>query len=92
MSRIGAREGRLHQLPADAAALVSGNDKVDRTKPPGMGSEDFSFMMEKVPGAYIQVGNGESAQLHNPAYNFNDECTPYGSALYATIVEEKLKA
>ena len=77
---------------ADAAALVSGNDKVDRAKPPGMGSEDFSFMMEKVPGAYIQVGNGDSAQLHNPAYNFNDECTPYGSALYATIVEQKLKA
>jgi metal-dependent amidase/aminoacylase/carboxypeptidase family protein len=48
--------------------------------------------MEKVPGAYIQVGNGESAQLHNPAYNFNDEVTPYGSALYATIVERKLAA
>ncbi len=75
---------------ADAAAAVSGNDKVDRAKPPGMGSEDFSFMMEKVPGAYIQVGNGDSAQLHNPAYNFNDECTPYGSALYASIVEQKL--
>jgi hippurate hydrolase len=77
---------------ADAAAAVVGNDKVDRAKPPGMGSEDFSFMMEKVPGAYIQVGNGESAQLHNPAYNFNDECTPFGSALYASIVEQKLKA
>ncbi len=75
---------------ADAAAAVSGDDKVDRAKPPGMGSEDFSFMMEKVPGAYIQVGNGESAQLHNPAYNFNDDCTPYGSALYASIVEQKL--
>jgi len=75
---------------ADAAAAVVGGDKVDRAKPPGMGSEDFSFMMEKVPGAYIQVGNGESAQLHNPAYNFNDECTPFGSALYASIVEQKL--
>ena len=74
----------------DAAAAVVGDAKVDRAKPPGMGSEDFSFMMEKVPGAYIQVGNGESAQLHNPAYNFNDECTPYGSALYASIVEQKL--
>jgi len=75
---------------ADAAAAVVGDGKVDRAKPPGMGSEDFSFMMEKVAGAYIQVGNGESAQLHNPAYNFNDECTPYGSALYASIVEQKL--
>ena len=74
----------------DAAAAIVGDAKVDRAKPPGMGSEDFSFMMEKVPGAYIQVGNGESAQLHNPAYNFNDECTPFGSALYASIVEQKL--
>lgn len=75
---------------ADAAAAIVGDGLVDRAKPPGMGSEDFSFMMEKVPGAYIQVGNGDSAQLHNPAYNFNDDCTPYGAALYASIVERKL--
>jgi amidohydrolase len=75
---------------ADAASALVGEAKVDRAKPPGMGSEDFSFMMEKVPGAYIQVGNGDSAQLHNPAYNFNDEATPYGAALLATIVERKL--
>jgi hippurate hydrolase len=75
---------------ADAAAALVGEGKVDRAKPPGMGSEDFSFMMEKVPGAYIQVGNGDSAQLHNPAYNFNDEATPYGAAVLATIVERKL--
>jgi hippurate hydrolase len=75
---------------ADAAAALVGEAKVDRAKPPGMGSEDFSFMMEKVPGAYIQVGNGDSAPLHNPAYNFNDEATPYGAALLATLVERKL--
>ena len=46
---------------ADAAAAVVGEANVDRAKPPSMGSEDFSFMMEKVPGAYIQVGNGDSA-------------------------------
>ncbi|MCX7383278.1 MAG: M20 family metallopeptidase [Alphaproteobacteria bacterium] len=75
---------------ADAAASMVGEEGVDRAKPPGMGSEDFSFMMEKVPGAYIQVGNGESAQLHNPAYNYNDACTPFGAALLATIAEQKL--
>ncbi|MCW3475060.1 M20 aminoacylase family protein [Limobrevibacterium gyesilva] len=75
---------------ADAAAALVGEDKVDRAKPPGMGSEDFSFMMEQVPGAYIQLGNGDSAQLHNPAYNFNDEATPYGAALLASLVERKL--
>jgi hippurate hydrolase len=80
---------RTDEIAAAAAALV-GEANVDREKPPGMGSEDFSFMMEKVSGAYIQVGNGDSAQLHNPAYNFNDACTPYGAALLATLVERKL--
>ena len=75
---------------ADAAAAVVGEASVDRAKAPSMGSEDFSFMMEKVPGAYIQVGNGDSADLHNPAYNFNDEATPYGAALLATVVERQL--
>jgi hippurate hydrolase len=75
---------------ADAAAAVVGEAHVDRAKPPGMGSEDFSFMMEKVPGAYMQVGNGDSAQLHNPAYNFNDEATPYGAALLAAVTERRL--
>jgi hippurate hydrolase len=75
---------------ADAAAALVGEANVDRHKEPSMGSEDFAFMMEKVPGSYIQVGNGDSAQLHNPAYNFNDACTPYGAALLATIAERKL--
>jgi hippurate hydrolase len=75
---------------ADAAAAIVGDANVERNKEPGMGSEDFSFMMEKVPGAYIQVGNGPCADLHNPAYNFNDECTPYGAAMFATLVERRL--
>jgi amidohydrolase len=75
---------------ADAAAAVVGEASVDRAKPPSMGSEDFSFMLEKVPGAYIQLGNGDSAELHHPAYNFNDEATPYGAALLATLVERQL--
>jgi amidohydrolase len=77
---------------ADTAAELVGEDGVDRRKPPGMGSEDFSFMMEQVPGAYIQVGNGEdSGQLHNQHYDFNDAATPYGAALFARLVERTLK-
>ena len=76
---------------ADAAAELVGDANVDRKKPPGMGSEDFSFMMEKVPGAYVNVGNGQSAGLHNPGYNFNDDATPYGAALFAQITERKLQ-
>ncbi len=77
---------------ADTAAELVGEDGVDRRKPPGMGSEDFAFMMEQVPGAYIQVGNGEdSGQLHNQHYDFNDEAAPYGAALFARLVERRLK-
>ena len=75
----------------DVAADMVGEANVDRDKPPGMGSEDFAFMMEKVPGAYINLGNGDSAALHNQQYNFNDEATPFGSALFAGVVERKLQ-
>ena len=74
----------------DAAAELTGEENVRRDGPPGMGSEDFSFMMEQVPGAHINLGNGESAALHNHKYDFNDEAIPYGVALYAAITEKKL--
>ncbi len=64
---------------------------MDRTKPPGMGSEDFSFMMERVPGAYLHVGNGEQRLGRtNRHYNFNDAAIPYGAALLARVVEREL--
>ena len=75
---------------ADAAADLVGEALVDRAKGPTMGSEDFSFMMERAPGAYILVGNGDGAPAHNERYNFNDETTPYGAALYARLVERTL--
>ncbi len=65
----------------DAAAAIVGEDNVNRNGSPGMGSEDFSFMMEAVPGAHINLGNGDSAALHNHLYDFNDEAIPYGVAL-----------
>ncbi len=76
---------------ADAAADLVGEANVDRDKPPVSASEDFSFMLEKVPGAYINLGNGEnSAPVHNPYYNFNDDALPLGAALYARLVERQL--
>jgi amidohydrolase len=77
-------------LYGDAAAELVGEANIDRLSPPGMGSEDFSFMMEIVPGAHINLGNGDSAALHNHKYDFNDEAIPYGVGLYAAIVEKKL--
>jgi hippurate hydrolase len=74
----------------DAAAELVGEENVRRDAPPGMGSEDFSFMLEQVPGAHINLGNGDSAALHNNQYDFNDETIPFGVALFAAITEKKL--
>ena len=74
----------------DAASALVGEANVRRDGPPGMGSEDFSFMMEQVPGAHINLGSGDTAALHNHLYDFNDETIPYGVALYAAITEKKL--
>jgi hippurate hydrolase len=76
---------------ADAAAALVGAQNVGRNGPAVMGSEDFSFMLEARPGAYINIGNGEdSAPVHNDRYDFNDEAIPLGAGLYATLVEQKL--
>ena len=76
---------------ADAAAEIVGEANVDRHKGPAAASEDFAFMLEKVPGAYINLGNGEtSAQVHNNRYDFNDEAIPYGATMFARLVERLL--
>ncbi|MFZ1104747.1 MAG: M20 aminoacylase family protein [Hyphomicrobiaceae bacterium] len=79
------------QAWADAAAALVGEANVDRSKAPTTASEDFAFMLEKVPGAYIYLGNGEaSAQVHNARYDFNDEAIPYGASVFAKLVERRL--
>ncbi len=74
---------------ADVATLVSGG--CDHA-PFVMGGEDFAFMLEERPGAYILVGNGDSAPVHHPKYNFNDEAIPAGCSWYAQMVESRLAA
>jgi hippurate hydrolase len=78
---------------ADVAADLVGNENVDRERALIMASEDFSFMLEARPGAYINIGNGDtkgSVPVHNPNYDFNDEILPLGAAALAGIVEKKL--
>jgi len=65
---------------------------VKRDVPPQMGSEDFSYMLNERPGAYIFLGNGNSAQCHHPAYDFDDSAIPYGVSLWAKIIEEGMPA
>jgi hippurate hydrolase len=57
-----------------------------------MGAEDFSYMLERRPGAYILVGNGDTAGVHHPAYDFNDAAIPYGASLWARLVETGMPA
>ena len=57
-----------------------------------MGGEDFAFMLEERPGAYILVGNGDTAHVHHPEYNFNDEAIPAGCSWWAGIVEARMPA
>ena len=70
-----------------AVTDLVGAAKLATGKPPVMGSEDFSFMLERVPGAYLNVGNGEGFSPHHPGYMFNDAAIPYGAGLYARLVE-----
>ncbi len=76
----------------DIAAQISGKDKVEGNLTPVMGGEDFSFMLEKRPGAFIFFGNGDSAPVHHPAYNFNDDAIPPGVSFWARLVETGMPA
>jgi amidohydrolase len=77
---------------ADIAAEVAGADGIDRAVDPMMGAEDFSYMLERRPGAYIFLGTGEGAGLHHPAYDFNDAAAPYGVSLWARLIERAMPA
>jgi hippurate hydrolase len=80
------------EFMANVARAVSGENAVDTTVLPLMGAEDFSYMLEQRPGAYIFLGNGDTAGVHHPAYDFNDEASPYGVSLWAKIVETGMPA
>ncbi|WPB85596.1 M20 aminoacylase family protein [Sediminicoccus rosea] len=75
----------------DAAASLVGEGHVKREFPAVMGGEDFAYMLEKCPGAYIVTGNGDSAEVHNPRFDFNDAAIPHGAGVLAAVVEAKLK-
>jgi hippurate hydrolase len=82
-------EGRS-AFAAAVAGEISGKDRVDCNFPPLMGGEDFAYMLRERPGAFIYVGNGDSAGLHNPAYDFNDEAIPTGTSYWVRLAETAL--
>lgn len=71
----------------DVAAGVVGEKSVDRNMAAMMGGEDFSFMLLERPGNFIFVGNGDTAGLHHPDYDFNDDCIPYGCSYWISLAE-----
>jgi amidohydrolase len=76
------------RFAVEVARAVSG--QVDDDTAPLMGAEDFSYMLNERPGAYIFVGNGDTAMVHHPAYNFDDDVIPFGSSWYAGMVETRM--
>ena len=75
------------KFAAEAAATVSGDCDF---APLVMGGEDFSYMLEERPGAYILMGNGDGASVHHPEYNFNDEAIPAGCSWWVQMAETRL--
>jgi hippurate hydrolase len=72
---------------AAIAATVVGEDRVNANVDPKMGGEDFSYMLQARPGAYVFLGNGPSSELHSDTYNFNDEIIPVGVSFFVKLVE-----
>ena len=82
---------RQTAFAAAIASEIAGKDKVNTDYPPMMGAEDFAFMLNERPGAFIFVGNGDSASLHHPAYDFNDEVIPLGTSYWVRLAEAALQ-
>jgi amidohydrolase len=80
------------EVAARVASEVAGTGNVNANAAPMLGAEDFAFMLEEKPGAFIFIGNGDSAGLHHPAYNFNDEAIVYGTSYWIRLVETQLAA
>jgi amidohydrolase len=81
---------RQTAFAAAVAGEIVGKERVETAMAPVMGAEDFSYMLQARPGAFIFVGNGDTAGLHHPAYDFNDEAIPVGTSYWARLVETAL--
>lgn len=89
---VTANHAEQTNFAAEVAKEISGDSKVDVDRPPVMGGEDFSYMLLERPGAFIFMGNGDTAGLHHEEYDFNDEAIPVGSSYWAKIAERSMPA
>jgi metal-dependent amidase/aminoacylase/carboxypeptidase family protein len=86
LSRHDQRPGG-HRFAAAVAGEVVGAEKVDGNAGREMGAEDFAYMLQERPGAYLFLGAGPGAGLHHPEFDFNDAIAPIGASIFARLVE-----
>ena len=89
---VTRNHARQAAFAASIAAQVSGKDMVNDNVTPVMGGEDFSYMLESRPGAFVFFGNGNTASVHHPAYDFNDDAIPAGVSFWARLAETAMPA
>jgi amidohydrolase len=87
---VVVNETHATEFAAGIAKTIAPSGKANTQLAPVMGAEDFAFYLEQKPGAFIFAGNGDSASLHHPSYNFNDALIPYGISYWARLVEAAL--
>ncbi|MCC8403304.1 M20 family metallopeptidase [Paraburkholderia sp. MMS20-SJTN17] len=96
ISRVLMNTPKETALAREAIAAIVGAENIFPLPPGRMGGEDFSWMLDEVPGCYVALGNGAeghgSCMLHNPGYDFNDEALPIGVSYWARLVEQYLTA
>ena len=80
------------KFAANVAREISGDAAVNDNAPPVLGGEDFAYMLEARPGAFVFIGNGDTAGVHHPAYDFNDDAIPVGVSYWARLVETSMPA
>ena len=80
------------EFAVGVAREIAGEAGVDPEMPAMMGGEDFSYMLQARPGSFVFIGNGDTANLHHPAYDFNDEAIPHGITYWVRLAERSLAA
>lgn len=78
------------EFAAEVAKEISGQENVDCNAIPDMGAEDFSFMLQERPGAFLNVGQGQGPGVHNAKYDFNDDLSPIGASFFVKLIERAL--
>jgi amidohydrolase len=89
---VVVNDERATEFAGKVAREIVGDSNFNGAAVPVMGGEDFAFMLEKRPGAFIFMGNGDTANLHHPAYDFNDKAIPFGASYWVRLVETAMPA